>query len=161
MSFSSALTGGQSRQIGGAGVPTDVAKTLPGINVLSLSRSSARLDALAETRIVAQTAAALGREFSQPALATVMGQDGQTLREALAELLDSGLIVRIGMHVALESWFKDGVAWTAPMLMLAATEMGRRGEVHTGLDIARKVLELAHPHRSGKSHYILCRSRAE
>jgi class 3 adenylate cyclase/predicted ATPase len=47
------------------------------------------------------------------------------------------------MRGALESWLKDGVAWTAPMLMLAVTEIGSRESADEGIGIAKRVLELA------------------
>ena len=59
---------------------------------------TARLDALAETRVVAQTAAALGREFSLQVLAAVMKKRLEELEPAILELLNSGLVVRIGSN---------------------------------------------------------------
>ena len=47
------------------------------------------------------------------------------------------------MHGAFDAWLKDGVAWTAPMLVLAVTEIGRQEDVDEGLRIARNALQLA------------------
>ena len=47
------------------------------------------------------------------------------------------------MRGTVESWLKDGVSWTAPMLMLAATEMGRHGATTEGIEITKRTLELA------------------
>jgi class 3 adenylate cyclase/tetratricopeptide (TPR) repeat protein len=58
---------------------------------------TARLDNLGRARRVAQVAAVVGREFSEPLLACLLEADGfamdaATVRERLAELVDSGLV---------------------------------------------------------------------
>ena len=57
---------------------------------------AARLDQLEDARIVAQTAAAIGREFSRAVLSSVIGQGERQIDEALARLVDSGLVVQRG-----------------------------------------------------------------
>jgi len=56
----------------------------------------ARLDHLAPSRELAQMGAALGRSFSHELLSAVAGIPQQELDDALAQLLDAGLILRRG-----------------------------------------------------------------
>ena len=66
-----------------------------GIPVTLQDSLMARLDRLATVRDVAQTAAAIGRDFSFQLLRAVAGRDDATLVHALARLEDSGLMFRI------------------------------------------------------------------
>lgn len=56
----------------------------------------ARLDRLAEVKTVAQTGAAIGREFSRELLAAVSRHDDANLDTALQQLVDAELIFRTG-----------------------------------------------------------------
>src|SRR3954469_21175894 len=69
---------------------------LPPIAIPSSLHASllARLDRLASVKEVAQTAAALGREFSYELLAAVMRASDSYLGEALQQLTAAGLIYR-------------------------------------------------------------------
>jgi DNA-binding SARP family transcriptional activator/predicted ATPase len=56
----------------------------------------ARLDRLAGAKEIAQTAAAIGREFSHAMLSSVIGPDGPGLNEALVRLEQAELVFRKG-----------------------------------------------------------------
>src|SRR5262249_22373531 len=56
----------------------------------------ARLDRLAGAKEIAQTAAAIGREFSYALLSTVVERDGPALQPALAQLEQAQLVFRKG-----------------------------------------------------------------
>lgn len=57
---------------------------------------AARLDQLDDVRVVAQTAAAIGREFSRAVLMAVVGHSDREIDEALARLVESGLVIQRG-----------------------------------------------------------------
>jgi predicted ATPase/class 3 adenylate cyclase len=56
----------------------------------------ARLDRLAPVREIAQTGAAIGREFSYPLVRTLVGRDDSALKHGLAQLEEAGLVFRRG-----------------------------------------------------------------
>jgi predicted ATPase len=53
----------------------------------------ARLDRLASVKVIAQTAAALGREFPYRMLAACTGLGGRRLRQGLVQLAAAGLLL--------------------------------------------------------------------
>jgi class 3 adenylate cyclase len=95
----------------------------------------ARLDRLASVKIIAQTAAALGREFPYRILAACANLSRQRLQRGLAQLAEAGLLFRNGQPPSATYTFKHAlvrdVAYNSMLLR-------RRAELHT--EIAR-VLE--------------------
>ena len=81
---------------------------LPPLAIPSTLQDSlmARLDRLATVKEIAQIGAAIGREFSYPLLNAVVGRDEATLRAALTQLEDSGLVFRAGEAPAARYTFK-------------------------------------------------------
>lgn len=73
----------------------------------------ARLDRLAPVREVAQTGAAIGREFSYELLAAVLRLKGETLHGALEQLVDAGLISRRGLPPDASYSFKHALVQDA------------------------------------------------
>ena len=72
--------------------------TLPPLAIPSTLQDSlmARLDRLHQAKDVAQIAATIGRAFSYPMISAVAGLNDRALQQALARLLDAGLIVAEG-----------------------------------------------------------------
>jgi len=73
----------------------------------------ARLDRLAPAREVVQIGAALGRRFSHPLISAVAAMPPQRLDEALAGLVEAGLIWRRGSPPDAEYTFKHAVVQDA------------------------------------------------
>jgi predicted ATPase len=69
----------------------------------------ARLDRLGAAREVAQIGAAIGREFSHPLLAVVVGQPEGELRPALDRLVEAGLLFRQGVPPHATYLFKHAL----------------------------------------------------
>jgi class 3 adenylate cyclase/predicted ATPase len=69
----------------------------------------ARLDRLAETRNIAQLAACIGRDFDLSLLSAVATQDEATLRNALDQLVEAGLIYKRGMQSESNYEFKHAL----------------------------------------------------
>ena len=84
-----------------------------GIPVTLQDSLMARLDRLATVRDVAQTAAAIGRDFSFQLLRAVAGRDNATLVRALAGLEDSGLMFRISPPPNARYRFKHSLVQSA------------------------------------------------
>jgi tetratricopeptide (TPR) repeat protein len=87
----------------------------------------ARLDHLAPTRELAQIGAALGRSFSHELISAVAGIPQQELDDALAQLLDAGLILRRGTPPSAEYTFKHALVQDAAYGTLIR---GRRHQLH-------------------------------
>jgi class 3 adenylate cyclase/predicted ATPase len=84
-----------------------------GIPVTLQDSLMARLDRLAPVRDVAQTAAAIGREFSFEVLQAVAGRNTSILARALARLEDSGLLFRVSPPPNSRYRFKHSLVQTA------------------------------------------------
>ena len=71
---------------------------LPSLAIPSSLHDSltARLDRLSTAKEVAQVGAAIGREFSRSLLAAACAQTAAALEDALARLIDAGLVFRLG-----------------------------------------------------------------
>jgi class 3 adenylate cyclase/tetratricopeptide (TPR) repeat protein len=69
----------------------------------------ARLDRLSQARVVAQTGACIGREFSYELLAAVSPLGENALRDALQQLADSELIFRRGTRSSATYTFKHAL----------------------------------------------------
>src|SRR5271165_3245247 len=84
---------------------------LPPLAIPSTLQDSlmARLDRLATVKEIAQIGAAIGREFSYPLLNAVVGRDEATLRVALTQLEDSGLVFRSSEPPAARYTFKHAL----------------------------------------------------
>ena len=73
----------------------------------------ARLDRLGAAKEVAQVGAAIGREFSHPLLASVIGQPEPELRSAIARLIAAGLLFRQGEPPHASYLFKHALVQDA------------------------------------------------
>jgi class 3 adenylate cyclase len=113
----------------------------------------ARLDRLAPVKEIAQIGACLGREFSYELLARVAGVDGGPLAAALAQLVESGLVVRHGTSAAATYSFKHALVQDAAYDSLLKS---RRVQLHASIarvleqdfaaDTASRPESLAHHH---------------
>jgi tetratricopeptide (TPR) repeat protein len=74
----------------------------------------ARLDRLGDAKQVAQTAAAIGREFQRDLLARVMS-DAASLEHSLGELVEAGLLYRRGVAPADRFVFKHALVQDAAL----------------------------------------------
>jgi class 3 adenylate cyclase len=86
-----------------------------------------RLDRLAPTSDVAQIAAALGRQFSHELISAVAAMPRQQLDDALAQLVNAGLIFRRGMPPDAEYTFKHALVQEAAYGTLLRS---RRQQIH-------------------------------
>jgi predicted ATPase len=87
----------------------------------------ARLDRLAPTRDVAQTAAALGRHFSHELISAVAAMPRQQMDDALAQLVNAELIFRRGTPPDAEYTFKHALVQDAAYGTLLRS---RRQQIH-------------------------------
>ena len=87
----------------------------------------ARLDRLAPIKEIAQTAAAIGREFSHELLAAVSTASDDELADALAQLADAELIFRRGMPPQTSYAFKHALVQEAAHESLLKS---KRRELH-------------------------------
>ena len=87
----------------------------------------ARLDRLASVKQVAQTAAAIGREFSYPLIAAVSAQTEPHLLNALTRLVDAGLIFRRGAPPKATFIFKHALLQDAAYASMVRSQ---RQELH-------------------------------
>jgi len=69
----------------------------------------ARLDRLAPVKEIAQIGAVIGREFSYSLLRALAGRDEMTLKDALAQLEDAGLVFHRGDHPVAIYCFKHAL----------------------------------------------------
>jgi tetratricopeptide (TPR) repeat protein len=90
----------------------------------------ARLDRLASVKGIAQTAAALGREFSYRMLAACTGLDRRRLQQGLVQLTEAGLLFCTGQPPDASYTFKHAlvrdVAYNSMLL-------SRRAALHAGI----------------------------
>jgi class 3 adenylate cyclase/predicted ATPase len=96
----------------------------------------ARLDRLAAVKDVAQTAAAIGREFSYSLIAAVAGLLEQDLRAALTQLVAAELIFQRGLPPEAKYLFKHALVQDA---IYASLVRSRRQQIHA--QIARALEE--------------------
>ena len=104
-------------EAGGAGEARHIAGTVPSAALAvpaSLHASlMARLDRLGSAKEVAQTGAAIGREFSHPLLAAVMAEPEAKLQSALDRLMTAGLLFRQGAPPHATYLFKHALVQDA------------------------------------------------
>ena len=111
---------------------------LPSLAIPSTLHASllARLDRLAAVKDVAQTAAAIGREFSYSLIAAVAGLPEQDLRAALAQLVAAELVFQRGVPPDAKYLFKHALVQDAAYASLVRS---RRQQLHA--QIARALEE--------------------
>jgi len=114
---------------------------LPSLAIPSTLHASllARLDRLAAVKDTAQTAAAIGREFSYSVIAAVAGLPEQDLRAVLKQLVAAELIFQRGQPPDAKYLFKHALVQDA---VYASLIRSRRHQIHA--EIAR-VLEEQFP----------------
>lgn len=102
---------------------------LPSLAIPSTLHASllARLDRLAAVKDVAQTAAAIGREFSYSLIACVAGLPERDLQAALAQLVAAELIFQHGQPPDAEYLFKHALVQDA---VYASLVRSRRHQIH-------------------------------
>ena len=88
----------------------------------------ARLDRLLPVKEIAQTAAALGREFSYEMLAAVSRHSEAELNDALGQLTEAGLLFRRGTPPRADFAFKHALVQDAAYSTLLRTQ---RQELHS------------------------------
>jgi predicted ATPase len=93
----------------------------------------ARLDRLGPVKEVAQIGAAIGREFSSDLLAAVVHRSESQLRDALDQLVDTGLILRRGGLFEASFIFKHALVQEAAYSTLLRT---RRQGLHASIAAA-------------------------
>jgi DNA-binding winged helix-turn-helix (wHTH) protein/predicted ATPase len=128
----SLLEGGQLRETEDAFV---LDGQLPRSAIPSSLQTSllARLDGLPSCKELAQTGAAIGREFSYELLAAVAGGDEVALLHGLDRLLEAGLIFRRGTPPRASYVFKHALVQDAAYSTLVR---GRRQELHAAIGLA-------------------------
>ena len=111
---------------------------LPALAIPSTLHASllARLDRLAAVKDVAQTAAAIGREFSYALIAAVAGLPEQDLQAALAQLVAAELVFQRGVPPDAKYLFKHALVQDAAYASLVRS---RRQQLHA--QIARALEE--------------------
>ena len=102
---------------------------LPSLAIPSTLHASllARLDRLAAVKDVAQTAAAIGREFSYALIAAVAGLPERDLRAALAQLVTAELVFQRGVPPDANYLFKHALVQDAAYASLVRS---RRQQLH-------------------------------
>ena len=102
---------------------------LPSLAIPSTLHASllARLDRLAAVKDVAQTAAAIGREFSYALIAAVAGLPEHDLRAALAQLVTAELVFQRGVPPDANYLFKHALVQDAAYASLVRS---RRQQLH-------------------------------
>lgn len=103
--------------------------SLPSLAIPATLHASllARLDRLAAVKDVAQTAAAIGREFSHHLIAAVAGLPEHDLRSALTQLVNAELIFQRGLPPDAKYLFKHALVQDAAYASLVRT---RRQQIH-------------------------------
>lgn len=114
----------------------------------------ARLDRLAAVREVAQAAAVVGREFGHELLAAVVGFGDNELRDALAQLVEAGLVFRHGEGARASYLFKHALVRDAAYHTLLRS---RRQQLHARI---AAVLEERFPERAAAEPELLARHNA-
>ena len=111
---------------------------LPSLAIPSTLHASllARLDRLAAVKDVAQTAAAIGREFSYALIAAVVGVPERDLQAALAQLVAAELVFQRGLPPDAKYLFKHALVQDAAYESLVRS---RRQQLHA--QIARALDE--------------------
>ena len=117
---------------GGAAARMIAAVPSPALAVPASLHASlmARLDRLGPAKGVAQTGAAIGRQFSHALLAAVAGLPGHELNSALDRLLQSGLLSRQGAPPHATYLFKHALIQDAAYGTLLREP---RRELHAGI----------------------------
>jgi predicted ATPase len=115
----------------------------------------ARLDRLAPVKEVAQTAAAIGREFSHELLAAVSSLPEKQLSAALDQLVDSGLVFRRGTPPKATYSFKHSLVQDAAYQSLLKS---KRLQLHTQIG---KALEERWPERVDNQPEVLAHHFSE
>jgi len=95
----------------------------------------ARLDRLSTSKLVAQIAATIGREFSYPLLLGVSHLDDRVLQHELTQLVESGLIFQRGLPPASTYIFKHALIQDAAYESLLKS---RRQEIHKQINFIIK-----------------------
>jgi predicted ATPase len=109
------------------------------IPTILLGSLLARLDRLAPVRDVAQVAAAVGREFTAPLVATVAQRPARVIEAALAQLVAAELIFPLGASPATAYTFKHALVQEAAYATLLRE---RRRRLHARI---AHVLESEYP----------------
>ena len=111
----------------------------------------ARLDRLASVKVIAQTAAALGREFPYRMLAACTGLGGRRLQQGLVQLAEAGLLLCNGQPPDASYTFKHAlvrdVAYNSMLLSRRAAlhaEIGRMLETKFAEAVTIRPEVLAH-----------------
>ncbi|MFT5175726.1 MAG: class 3 adenylate cyclase, partial [Gammaproteobacteria bacterium] len=99
----------------------------------------ARLDRLGEAKRVAQTAAAIGREFTRDLLLRVMAEDNVSVERALTQLVDSALLFARGVAPSDRYVFKHALVQEVALDSMLRTS---RQAVHQRI---AQVLESEYP----------------
>ena len=148
----SLLEGGQLRETADAFV---LHGPLAGSAIPSSLQASllARLDGLPSCKELAQTGAAIGREFSYELLAAVAGGDDVELRQRLDRLVEAGLIFRRGIPPRASYVFKHALVQDAAYNTLLRD---RRQELHAtiGFALERRFPSLVEQHPSLAAHHF-------
>ncbi len=87
----------------------------------------ARLDRLSTSKLVAQVAATIGREFSYPLLSAVVTLDDQVVQRELSQLVSAGLIYQRGLPPNATYIFKHALVQDAAY---ESQLKSRRQEIH-------------------------------
>ncbi len=115
----------------------------------------ARLDRLSPIKEIAQTAAAIGREFSHELLAGVSSASDEELVDALAQLADAELIFRRGTPSQASYIFKHALVQEAAYESLLKS---KRREIH---GLIAQVLEEKFPERANAEPDLLAHHYTE
>ena len=136
-----------------AGDHFELAGPLPPLAIPSTLQDSlmARLDRLAPVKEVAQTAAALGREFEHRLLAAVSSLPEQRLNDALDQLVAAELVFRRGAPPDATYTFKHALVQEAAYNSLLKS---RRQELHARI---AQALEEKFPDVAGNRPEVLAR----
>jgi class 3 adenylate cyclase/tetratricopeptide (TPR) repeat protein len=113
----------------------------------------ARLDRLAPVKEVAQLGAALGREFAYEVLAAVTPKSEPALSEALDQLVEAGLLFRLGQPPAAHYRFKHALVQDAAyMSLLKSTRQQLHLQIATVLEARFPAIAQAEPELMAR-HY--------
>jgi class 3 adenylate cyclase/tetratricopeptide (TPR) repeat protein len=115
-----------------AGDHWELARPLPPLAIPTTIQDSlmARLDHLGKTKELAQIGACVGREFDHELLAAIVPTDDAGLRDALARLVDSGLVFRHGSGSETVYTFKHALVRDVAYDSLL---ISRRKQIHAAI----------------------------